>query len=306
MLRWAEVSNLTMEDVRFDTTGLVLHIRKSKTDQLGLGTYVRINMMDLEHCPVEITRLYIRKLNYGTENGFLQPQVRSFKDGSQSGVWYRKLGYSTALEDTKAFMAILGRDPRDFGEHSGRRGGATAASEAGVSWIDLKRHGRWSSDSAPQRYIEDTKKKANTVAAALAKSAAQTHKKTKEEAAIEAKIAAEAYKERYRDKGNRVEDWERARREDHEEACRAAAAAAEQAARRHVVELRQLKKRPAQKPAAVRTLLPTFVQASAFKPPRRSAGTEDGRANKKLKLEQRTTNEANFSPETTRKIFEEF
>ena len=65
-------------------------------------------------------------------------------------------------------MAILGRDPTKYGEHSGRRGGATAASEAGVSWLDLKRHGRWISDSAPQRYIETAEKKANAAPALLA------------------------------------------------------------------------------------------------------------------------------------------
>ena len=83
-------------------------------------------------------------------------------------MWHKKLSYSTALEDTKALMALIGRDPSDYGEHSGRRGGATAASEAGVSWIDLKRHGRWASDSAPQRYIEQTAKRTHAVAAALA------------------------------------------------------------------------------------------------------------------------------------------
>ena len=165
-------------------------------------------MTELEHCPVEITRLYIQKLNYGTENGYLQSQVRTYKDGKQSGVWYKKLGYSTALEDTKSFMALLGRDPTDFGEHSGRRGGATAASEAGVSWIDLKRHGRWASDSAPQRYIEDTKKKRNEVAAALAKEAARSQKEREVREKLREEQVEHDKKERYRDKGKRLEDWE--------------------------------------------------------------------------------------------------
>ena len=168
MMRWDEVSNLRMDDIQFTETGMVIKIRRSKTDQKGEGEYVRINMSEEENCPVEITRLYISKLGYGTENGFLQPQIRTYKDGTQSGVWHTKLGYSTALEDLKAFMAIIGRDPREYGEHSGRRGGATAASEAGVSWLDLKRHGRWASDSSAQKYIEDTKKRSNKVPAVLA------------------------------------------------------------------------------------------------------------------------------------------
>ena len=168
MMRWDEVSNLRMEDIQFTGTGMVVKIRRSKTDQKGEGEYVRINMSEEENCPVEITRLYISKLRYGTENGYLQPQIRTYKDGTQSGIWHSQLGYSTALEDLKAFMAIIGRDPRELGEHSGRRGGATTASEAGVSWLDLKRHGRWASDSSAQKYIENTKKRFNKVPAALA------------------------------------------------------------------------------------------------------------------------------------------
>ena len=122
MLRWAEVSDLRMDDIKFETTGLILRIQKSKTDQLGEGTFVKINMTELDHCPVEITRLYIRKLNYDMENGFLQPKIRMYKDGRQAGVWHSKVGYATALEDLKSLMALIGRDPTNFGEHSGRRG----------------------------------------------------------------------------------------------------------------------------------------------------------------------------------------
>ena len=214
MLQWAEVSALQMEDIRFDTTGMVLHIKRSKTDQMGKRTYVRINITDLDHCPVEITRLYMQKLNYGTENGYLQPQVRTYKNGEQSGVWYKKLSYSKALEDTKAFMAILGRNPADFGEHSGRRGGATAALEAGVSWIDLKRHGRWASDSAPQRYIEETKKKANVVASALAQSATRRQDK---QLKLQGAASKEEYMEWYQDKGNRVAEWQEQKKRKHRE-----------------------------------------------------------------------------------------
>ena len=125
-----------MKDMRFDTTGLVLHVHKPKTDQLRYG--------------------------------YFQPQIRTY-DGTQSGVWYKKLGYSTDLKTPRPlYKALIGRDPADYGKHSGRRGGATAALEAGVSWLDLKHHGRWASDSAPQRYIKQTAKRDNTVAAALA------------------------------------------------------------------------------------------------------------------------------------------
>lgn len=87
------------------------------------------------------------------------------------------MGYSTALEDLKSFMALIGRNPADYGEHSGRRGGATAASEAGVSWLDLKRFGQWASDSSAQRYIEETDKRKNGVPTTLAGDRLQSKKK---------------------------------------------------------------------------------------------------------------------------------
>ena len=42
------------------------------------------------------------------------------------------MSYSTALSDLKVLLASLGLDPTKLGEHSGRRGGATAVSDAGV------------------------------------------------------------------------------------------------------------------------------------------------------------------------------
>ena len=327
MLRWAEVSALQMEDIRFDTTGMVLHIKRSKTDQLGKGTYVRINITDLDHCPVEITRLYMQKLNYGTENGYLQPQVRTYKDGQQSGVWYKKLSYSSALEDTKAFMAILGRNPADFGEHSGRRGGATAASEAGVSWLDLKRHGRWASDSAPQRYVEETKKKANVVAQALAQSATQQGLKEKN-LNLQGAKNKEEYKEWYQDKGNRLKEWQDMRKKKKRENEAEKAAAAEIVARERATKKRHrgadgggpAAKHP--KPAAVKDLTSAFTRldqppavfrtastlvfpkkfknpvkvvttSTAFKPPGRT----------RTRVESRTQDPGHVSPDTLHALF---
>ena len=110
MLRWSEVSELRMDDIKFTNTGMIIYIKRSKTDQVGSGDYVRINMTEDQHCPVEITRLYIRKLNHGTENGYLQPQIRTYKNGTQSGVWHKKLGYSTALVDLKRDEVITRND----------------------------------------------------------------------------------------------------------------------------------------------------------------------------------------------------
>ena len=53
----------------------------------------------------------------------------------------------TAVRDTvKSMMGALGLDPRIFGAHSLRIGGASAGLAAGLSRAALQAAGRWSSD----------------------------------------------------------------------------------------------------------------------------------------------------------------
>ena len=51
---------------------------------------------------------------------------------------------------------MLGMDPLQFGMHSLRAGGATAAANAGVPDRLFKRHGRWRSESAKDGYVKDS------------------------------------------------------------------------------------------------------------------------------------------------------
>ena len=53
-----------------------------------------------------------------------------------------------------AFEAI-GLSRRDYGLHSLRAGGASAAANAQVTDRLFKRHGRWKSDKAKDGYIKD-------------------------------------------------------------------------------------------------------------------------------------------------------
>ena len=55
-----------------------------------------------------------------------------------------------------AKLAQLGYDPKLFGLHSLRAGGATAAANAGVADRLFKRHGRWRSETAKDGYVKDS------------------------------------------------------------------------------------------------------------------------------------------------------
>ena len=66
------------------------------------------------------------------------------------------LSYSRLRELLLEMISSLGMDPKLFGMHSLRAGGATAAANAGVPDRLFKRHGRWKSESAKDGYVKDS------------------------------------------------------------------------------------------------------------------------------------------------------
>ena len=175
-LRWDETSNLRIIDISFSSEHMSVHIRRSKCDQAGAGHEVRVQrQQETKYCPVTITESYRQRLRYAADNteSFFQPRLRRTVNG-ESGIPNTQLGYSNALADLKKLLTEAGIDPALYGEHSGRRGGATAAAAAGVSWLELKRHGRWKSDSAPQAYIDTEEGNHHRAAVALSQEAPKT------------------------------------------------------------------------------------------------------------------------------------
>ena len=98
-------------------------------------------------CPVNFTNRYISLLGLHSQEDWMLPRINS-AGVSQIALTKYRVSYSTALSDLKALIKKTGRDPTLYGEHSGRRGGATTAFSAGLPWVDIKRLGRWKSDSA--------------------------------------------------------------------------------------------------------------------------------------------------------------
>ena len=171
--RWSDAAFLCLSNLSFDASGVAVTIPKSKTDQLAKGETVYIQYAAHPACPVILLQDYIAKLRYGDRDGYLQPRI-STHNGVQSGIWNTTVSYSTALSDLKLFLSSLGLDPSKFGEHSGRRGGATTASDAGVDWPDLMTHGRWKSVATPLGYLANTRRRQRRVANALSVAASST------------------------------------------------------------------------------------------------------------------------------------
>ena len=101
------------------------------------------------YCPVNFTRNYFMFLG-AQFNGFLVPSSRpNFLPDPLKNV-----PYSGALEDLRKLLTELGHNGKLYGEHSGKRGGASAAAENGMDMETLKRFGRWQSTTMPAKYVD--------------------------------------------------------------------------------------------------------------------------------------------------------
>ena len=163
LCRFSELNCLTVKDLTLDSVNdpkLSFQIAKSKTDQNGIGKTVTVYSIpnDPDICPVLLTRKYLERLacfkKGETYDGYLQPRIHlDFKTKNQIPMATHVISYSSCLEDTKALLSGLGIEGR-FGEHSGRRGGATAAAEHGAIPQEIQQLGRWKSFDCASKYVE--------------------------------------------------------------------------------------------------------------------------------------------------------
>ena len=135
-LRESEAVQLLNEDVHLGKAEdgseiLYVRIRKSKTDQYGENATIVISgCRGSPICPV---MWYKRHRTARRESTFLFHKIPK---GSVA-----PLGKTTPNELIKKHLRSIGVDPKGYGSHSLRRGGATAVAVAKVRMYILKRHG---------------------------------------------------------------------------------------------------------------------------------------------------------------------
>jgi integrase len=147
--RRSELVGLDVEDLSFGDDGLELTIRRSKTDQEGLGRKVGIPYGGRPRtCPVRAVRDWI-DLSYLTEGPLFRPINRFGKI-----IPTRLTGQSVALI-VKRWALEAGFDPALFAGHSLRSGLATAAAKAGKSERSSMKQTGHRSVTVVRRYIRD-------------------------------------------------------------------------------------------------------------------------------------------------------
>ena len=156
-LRFDEAIHIRACDAEILEDMVKISLPRSKTDQLRQGHEVLIARTSTPTCPVAMLQRYMAAAGIApTSDLFLFRGICKTKDGEKlraSGC----LSYTTVRELFKKKLADLGHSSDGFGLHSLRAGGASAAAQAGVPDRLFKQHGRWSSETAKDGYIEDSK-----------------------------------------------------------------------------------------------------------------------------------------------------
>jgi len=123
--RRSEVTALNVADLEFCDGGLRVTIRKSKTDQEGLGAIIAIARGSVA-CPVDAVRAW-EKAAAITEGPLFRPVTRTGKVSS------RRLSTRAAAELVKTYARRAGLKASDFSGHSLRSGFLTSAAARGAS-----------------------------------------------------------------------------------------------------------------------------------------------------------------------------
>ena len=133
-----------------------IFVESSKTDQLREGAWVVIARTQNKLCPVAMLERYCELASVtGEQEKFLFRGLVTTKNGSR----LRSTGglsYTRAREVVLDMLTAIGLDKKQFGLHSLRSGGASAAANAGVPDRFFKRHGRWRSENAKDGYVKDS------------------------------------------------------------------------------------------------------------------------------------------------------
>jgi site-specific recombinase XerD len=146
-LRRSEIVELDVEDITWEDQGIGLTIKRSKTDQAGVGTVVPLFWgRDTELCPVTALEVWLDLSK--VETG---PIFRSVRHDT---VGVNRLTPRTINRIVKQAAARTGIDPQKIGAHSLRSGFATSAARGGANLPDIMRVTRHASYKGIKPYIE--------------------------------------------------------------------------------------------------------------------------------------------------------
>lgn len=145
-LRRAELVALDVSHIAWHREGIIVHVARSKTDQLGEGVDVPVHAAGGALCPVLALRAWIDATRI--EHGPIFRRVDRWSRVGTKGL----TGRAVALIVKKA-AERAGLDAEDLAGHSLRAGFATTAARAGANLAEIGRVTRHASEGMIRRYI---------------------------------------------------------------------------------------------------------------------------------------------------------
>jgi site-specific recombinase XerD len=155
-LRRSEIVALDMSDVAIDPgKGVVLTIRRSKTDQDGAGRVLALsaNPANPECCPIVVLERWLKWRRRADENGPLF--CAATRHGYLVSDRLNDKGVARLIKDA---AECAGLDPQMYSAHCLRSGFATEAAKAGVSLNSLMQQTRHTTPEVAMSYIRIAEK----------------------------------------------------------------------------------------------------------------------------------------------------
>lgn len=146
--RRSELVGLAIADIKHVRQGLIITLRRSKTDQEGAGRKIGIPHGRTRHCPVAAVTEWLTRSGI-TEGAIFRPINR------HGQLQHERLSGDAVSEVIRERLAAAGFDPTGYSGHSLRAGFATSAAQAGASTIKIRQQTGHSSDTMLARYIRD-------------------------------------------------------------------------------------------------------------------------------------------------------
>jgi integrase len=146
-LRRSELVALDVADLAFINEGLIVTLRKSKSDQEGQGRKIGVPWGRTAACPVKAVQAWLDHARI--ENGAI---FRCVNRGSVIG---ERLSDHAVAVVIKSYAKAIGLDPNSVSGHSLRSGLATAAAQAGIPAHKIMAQTGHRSLEMLNRYIRD-------------------------------------------------------------------------------------------------------------------------------------------------------
>lgn len=143
-LRRSEIVDLKVNDLEFSPDGVLVHIRKSKTDQEGQGTIIAVPRGGKLQ-PVEAIEAWLAAAKVTNSLAKVTTGPLFVSIDRHGNVSPKALSDKSIADIVKRYAAAAGLDPKIFSGHSLRAGFVTSALEHGADLfkvMDVTRHKR--------------------------------------------------------------------------------------------------------------------------------------------------------------------